>query len=352
MTLRIIRIAATLAGCILLAAGCSRKSDLTPDGTAIRFTAGSLLLRDDTTKSGEIKTGTEFAKGDKFRVWAWHSAVQQHLTFGTDQLVTLQDDGTWNYAPHLYWNWQEGSDYYDFLAVYPDVQDFTHPVPVSPRYDLITNVPYNAAGNQYDLMAAGRRRTEHITTTVPLEFQHLLSAVSVKVKNASGSVDENGDPVSITLKTCGFVNLVTSAPMQIIFNGVELSSTPGTGVRTNSVALGPGIPANTKLDPGNSYPTTVQWDIMIPQDLDTEHIGSVSPYLHIVYTKGTGTEEKEIDLPLKDILDSSTQQAITSWKSGVKYLYEIEIKLGGGILVNVKTTPWEIVEAETPGLMI
>jgi len=352
MTSRIIRIAATLAGCILLSAGCSLKSQLDTDGTAIRFTAGSVLLRDDATKGGELKTGTEFAKGDKFRVWAWHSAVQQHLTFGTDQLVTLQDDGTWDYAPHLFWNWQEGTDYYDFLAVYPGDQGFTHPAPDPNSPTLTANVTYNAVNAQYDLMAAGRRRTEHITTIVPLEFQHMLSAVSVKVKNASGSVDEHGDPLSITLQSCRFVNLVTESTIQISFDGDKLSSSRGASAQNTNSVLGPAIPDNTALAPGSSHPETAEWDIMVPQDLGTEQIGSVAPYLHIVYTKGAEAEENVIDLPLKDIKDSTTKQEITSWKAGVRYQYEIEIKLGGGILVNVRTTPWEIVEAETPGLMI
>ena len=44
--------------------------------------------------------------------------------------------------------------------------------------------------------------------------------------------------------------------------------------------------------------------------------------------------------------------AITSWESGVKYRYILEMRIGVGVVVTVKTTPWDVVEAETPGLMI
>ena len=55
---------------------------------------------------------------------------------------------------------------------------------------------------------------------------------------------------------------------------------------------------------------------------------------------------------MKDILNKVSGAAITQWRAGYKYVYEIELRIGVGIMVKVTTTPWEVIEAETPGLMI
>ncbi len=344
---RIIRIAAALAGTLLLA-GCLARLDPAQDGgRAIGFSAGSTLLRDDATKGIPI-TGTEFPDGSQLHVWAWHNAGSQHLTFGSSTKVHLSG-GVWDYAPHQFWNWREGEDYYDFLAVYPGDRTVTHPVATVSQPQLSATVNYDALTDQYDLMGAGLRRTEKLVTPVPLQFTHLLSAVSLKVKNSSSSVDALNNPFTITFKSCRFVNLVTGAPIIINFDGDALTSGTGIVTRTTSQALG--LTASASLAPGDHYPGTPQWDLMLPQDLETESIGSQPPYLEIVYNDGT----QDVTLPpllLKDIKDSVTKEEITRWEAGVRYQYEIEIKLGGGILVIVNTTPWEVVEAQTPGLMI
>ena len=55
-------------------------------------------------------------------------------------------------------------------------------------------------------------------------------------------------------------------------------------------------------------------------------------------------------ISLKTILDGNSS-AITSWEAGKKYTYHIYIRMGG-IYVNVITTQWDPVSAETPGLQI
>ena len=345
----IIRIAAAAAGALLIVAGCALRLDPEEEagGKAIGFSAGSPLLRDDVTK-GTIIESTSFPDGSQLHVWAWHSAASQHLTFGGTTKVHLSG-GVWDYAPHQFWNWKTGDDYYDFLAVYPGNRNITHQAASVAQPQLNATVNYDALTDQYDLMGAGLRRTEKLTTTVPLEFRHLLSAVSLTVKNSSSSVDALGNPKTITFKSCRFVNLVTGAPVTISFDGNALASQNGIVTRSASAALG--LMASASLTPGSSYPAYTSWDIMLPQDLRTESIGNPPPYLEIVYNDGT----QDVTMPpvyLKDIKDSFTKEEITSWEAGRRYKYEIEIKLGGGILVIVSTTPWEVVEAETPGLMI
>jgi len=348
---RIIRILGSAACCALLLAGCSiRLDDPAPNAGQIGFSAGSALLRNDATKSASLITGTSFPENSQLHVWAWHSAAAQNISFGGTTKVHLSE-GAWDYSPHQFWNWRDGEDYYDFLSIYPGEKTVTPPSASVQQSNLQALVPYNALSDQFDLMAAGLRRTEKITTTVPLQFSHLLSAVGVKIKNASSSVDNNGDPLPITLKSCSFVNLITSSSINVVFDGSSLSSAPGPGAR--NAGLGPQVPAaGVSLNPGSFFPSgSAEWDIMIPQDLRFESLDTTAPSLRIVYNKGDVGDEVEL-IPLKEIKNAVSKEEITSWEAGVQYQYEIEIKLGGGILVIVRTTPWEVIEAETPGLMI
>ena len=344
---RIIRIAAVVCT-LLIWTGCARM--LGPaeetDG-AIRFTAGSPLLRDDATK-GTLKEGTAFSDGDAFLAWAWHSAAGQHLSFGINTPVTLGAGGTWDYDPHQFWNWYTGSDFYDFLAFYPADKSFSHSAATLQTPLLKASVSYDATSDQFDFMAAGLRRTEHSINTVELTFQHMLCAVSLKVKNSESSVNDGGYPLTVTLKSCKFNHIMISGSVDVTFNGNKLE-TMTTGSRNDTPALGPVIPENTGLSPGQSYPTSTQWDILFPQNLNPDE--ALLPTLEIVYNKGD-QEDVEETLNLKDIRNKVTNEPITEWKAGYKYEYEIELRLGVGIMVRVTTTPWEVIEAQTPGLMI
>ena len=344
---RIIRIAA-VACTLLIWTGCSLTLDPAQDGDVIRFTAGSPLLRDDATK-GTLKEGTTFTTGDAFLAWAWHGATNQHFSFGTNQPVTLGSGGTWDYDPHQYWNWRSGSDYYDFLAVYPADSPISHSPPAQgDNTHLKASVAYDATIDQYDLMAAGLRRSDKSTGTVNLNFQHLLSAVNVKVTNSESSVNSVGSPLTITLKSCRFKNLISNASITVTFDGTKLE-TNAPGGRGEDPVLGPTIPANTTLAPGVGYPNSYQWDLMPPQDLNPGE--GLQPTLVIVYNKGDAMDVEE-EVVLKDVLNRNTGVPITQWRAGYKYDYEIELRIGVGIMVRVITTPWEVIEAETPGLMI
>ena len=220
---RIIRIA--VAACALfVCAGCIRKLGPAEDtGGAIRFTAGSPLLRDDATK-GTLKEGSAFTVGDSFVAWAWHNAANHHLSFGSTTPITLGAGGVWDYAPHQYWDWYDGPDYYDFLAIYPSGKDISHTAASHNSPLLRASVDYDATDDQFDLMAAGLRRTDKSITSVDLTFQHLLSAVNVKVTNSEGSVNAGGYPLTVTLVSCKFNNLITSSPITVTFNGTQLET--------------------------------------------------------------------------------------------------------------------------------
>ncbi len=344
---------ATAVGCALLLAGCTLWLDdpVQNTGGSISFSAGSALLLDDAkqTKSGTLKTGTSFSINDAFIAWGWHKGGLQDICFGSTTPITLGAGG-WDYAPHCFWNWHDGDDYYDFLDIYPAGKDITHtaPNPQAQNQFLKATVSYNAISDQFDMMAAGYRRNDQIITEVPLTFEHMLSAVSVEVVNSSNSVNSIGAPLTVTLKSCKFVNLVAASSITVTFNGTSLDVQRAGDVSATPV-LGPSIPDNTALAPGDGYPTTDEWDLMVPQSLNPQN-GDLPPVLRIVYDKGEGDITE--DLTLKDIRNTSTNEAITAWSAGMKYHYQIELRIGVGIVVTVETTPWEIVEAQTPGLMI
>ncbi len=348
---RIIRIAAA-AGALAIWTGCTARLDPAIDSGAICFQAGSDLLRDDATKSDTPKTGTSFTSGDQLAVYGWHNGGNngsgQLLTFGSLQPVTLGTGNVWTYSPLQTWEWDDtGSDFYDFLGLYLGNTSPSFTAPTS--YPLTATIPYNATSAQYDLMAAGVRRqasAQDPSASVPLQFSHLLSAVRVVVKNSEDSKDDSGNPYPFTLKSYQFNNLYTGANVVVGFNNGSLTTTCNPNSRTTGETLGSST--EQSISPGGS--STELWDIMVPQGLSPL---SSCPNLILSYSfqeNGT-TKDRTVPLPLKDIL-TRNNTAIKSWEAGHKYTYEVEIRLGGGIMVSVTTTEWETVQAETPGLMI
>ena len=101
-----------------------------------------------------------------------------------------------------------------------------------------------------------------------------------------------------------------------------------------------------------------EWDLMIPQSLipDGEHIPQL--YLDYEYDQVnpyTGQMEhnhSQFPINLETINVKNSDGCITSWEPGKQYTYEIHIRLGGGITVNVSVTDWQEIFAETPGLTI
>lgn len=352
MQKRIIRIATALAGCILLAAGCIRRSDLGSDGTPIGFSAGSALLRDDATKSGTLRTGTQFAVGDKFAVFGWHNAAGEFIF--DNQPVELKSSGYWEYNPTQAWDWRSGSDFYDFLAVYPFRSSDPLPDAVSsPR--VIVSQSYDTA-DQYDLMMAGVHRTAGENArgrAVHLAFQHLCCAVRVLVYNDSEQKD-------FTLNAYSFLNIPSQAVARVQFiNDVAVpgwteaqrfADTPVGGVSGIAQTLSHGSTA-----PGYTSP----FDLLIPLALN-EELGTGTgrwPKLVLNITKEGSAEAEDVEVDLKDVClldgnDIETQDPILQWERGFVYTYKIHIKVDGGIVVHVKTTEWDVVEAETPGLLI
>lgn len=373
MSLRIIRIAAALAGCVLLLAGCIRRSELTPDpeptaNIPVRFEAGSLLLRNDATKAGNIIDGSIFPQGSALSVLGWHKASSSFITFGTTTPVT-KGVSQWTYSPLQSWDWDsEHDDYYDFLAVYPYKADRTFTTESNVPRTTVSFV-FNSKTEQADLMAAGIRRRfielgpgdEPLTPCRPVDliFDHQLCAVQVEIQNISLEQD-------ITLKSVYFKNLIFSGTLKLVIDNSgfatswsQLSRTSEslfgkTDINTVLYHDGSSSGPSSYICPPNNLQSQEQWDLMIPQSLGQAVGGNPTLYISYSYQQGTDpvVHVDNFPIPLNDILNEQTKERISSWDAGRKYTYDIRIRIGGGVDVNVYTTQWDIVPAETPGLQI
>ena len=334
---RIIRIAAAV--CTLCLAGCAaRLGPADNSDEAIRFTAGSLLLRDDDTKGGVIKT--EFVDNDQFYVYGTKNTSGVFSTVFNGTAVTL--NGTsWDYSPLRFWD--SNASYYDFMAV-------TGPSSISHTNPLTITVGYNSVDTQYDLMAASHTRPASNTSVVDFLFHHMLSAVDVTVYNDSPVLD-------ITLLSYGFRHIFTYGSLTVEAQG----DSPNVSWNPQSDATNTILGSNPEPDASLShvsngissfYPTTAITDLMVPQSLEVHGTAVPSLVLEYQYLDGTDPVTVSSVITLSEIKMFGTDQYITEWVPGTRYHYELHIRMGGGIRIHVTTSPWEVVNAETPGLTI
>lgn len=346
----IIRIAASLAGCILLT-GCVRVGDPDPAvGEAISFDAGSLLLRDDATRATLLEGG-EFAVGQTIDVFGRrHVNEADDIIFnGTE--VQKKSALLWDYTPHRYWYWINETDYYDFLGVYPCdkavVMDIPGNLAVKAFYDI-------TAGDNYDLLMAGYRRSGNAANrlgTVPLGFSHMLSAVRVIVTN--DSKDSN-----FTLDSYAFQHIIVKASAKVTIDALSMPEFSWIDTQRNTTeyrGYTPDVVLYGKNNAGD-HSREGAWDFFVPADLSLTSNGSDSedymPRLNLSYTSGVVHYTESI--LLKDVRcnERADGDPIDTWEAGVKYSYHIHIRLDGGVLVSVITTKWDQIDAETPGLLI
>ena len=350
MLKRIIRIAAAVCTLSFLA-GCTARLDPAEE-QVISFTAGSPLLRDDADT--KATTDSFVSNDDTFAVFGErvssgiHTVVFNGTTVGHtyEKVGDVVTKDFWSYTPLQSWNWTSMSDYYDFVAVSPagvgsTKEDAIGNLSVNTHYDYdnpLGSAP--AGGDKYDILATTYRRSgtdwERRHDKVNLAFSHMGSAVAIRVINNSTSAN-------VTLNYLQFQNLVVSADAK-----VSLDNYGGTILRwanlmpsANSVRrLSPVI----TIAPGNDW--TSEFQIMIPQELTL-----YEPKLLLNYTVGGTTTNPDTELPINGI-ERADETPINSWEIGVKYIYNISMRLDGGLLVTVTTTPWDSVEAETPGILI
>ena len=329
----------------LLTAGCVKTLDSAPGrNEAIRFGAGSSLLLEDGLTRAEIREGASFSNGDAFTVFGTRNSGDSQSTIFNGVEVTKGSFG-WTYPSPKFWYWTSSSDYYDFVAVWPsgkgtEKMDISGNLAVSTHYDIM-------AGDNYDMMAAVNRRRGNVSNpsdTVRMSFSHLGCAVRVVVINNS----ENKD---VTLDSVKFKNLVVCGDAKVSLDLYGQPSLSWINTERN-----PADVFKTEMDMGVPHGTrdSSSFFVMIPQRLD-QAATSVStdenmPRLILKYTP-QGVVQSTANICLKDVTRQDGT-VITSWETGVKYTYYVNMRLDGGALVSIVTTAWDPVDAETPGLLI
>lgn len=181
----------SIAGALLLTA-CADQQSREPqlDTAAIGF-ATSVTRSATGPVSG-------FAAGDGFDVWAqmvMTDAGGSPLTVFTEEPVSTTDGSAWSYVNTKFW---EVADY-TFAAIFPaevNGASVTFGTAGNPVFSIAN---YNATAN-YDLMTASRTVSYRGTASpVQLQFEHLLSRVSIAGRAENGNVTIN----SITLTGVG-----------------------------------------------------------------------------------------------------------------------------------------------------
>lgn len=354
-----------MLGALLLAGGCARMQEpVVPEsaGMAIGFNAGITLISEQGTKS-TLNTNATFSSGQQFRVYGRRLGEGKNTrVFGNTGTLVEWDGTDWNYSPTSYWYWVNQSNYYDFLAVYPDPdgsgqsQRMTDEAGNDIPGNLAVTKSYSLTDN-YDLLMAGTRRSganpETRTDKVPLVFHHMLSAVKVIVTNES-------DARSLTLNSIKFDNLIQRAKAKVTIDatGQPEFSWIDTQRKSDEVVVYTNS-SDPDLTTSDRTYDPAAYDLFIPADLTVAIDGSLNPtpdklpHLIINFTPD-GDSPIERAIPLTDIQKSrfATDDPLLEWEPGRKYTYNINIRLDGGVLITVITTEWEPVAAETPGLLI
>ena len=345
MFLRIHHIVLAFAAIALLAGGCSDPRVLDTDRTDIRFGASTVQLEEGTKSVTSLDHRTTFTQGESISVYGWHNNEAAQIF--TNERVTLTAQG-WTYNPKQRWSWGD-NDWYDFLAVPSTVSGVTSTAPSSSS-PFSLSVHYDPRVSQQDLLMAGTRRRvtdENPSDIVQLDFQHILCAVKVIFYRDPGSQ-------KFVITSFGFDDLIVSADIVGYWDefAKKFTSRPENAERTHQKQFG-----EDRIDPWHTPALFVDiydpgfYDLLIPQNLESDD----SPSLVVKFRDDVDPDYNEYTpdpIPLKDIVIKGTDTPITRWEPGHVYVYEVHILLNGGVLVNVITTKWEDVLAQTPGLMI
>lgn len=353
MASRIIHISIIVAAALFILEGCLHTIDeLKPDSKIISFEAGPLMLIEEDATKAILKEGTEFAVNDVISVYGRHHSTSVDDNIFTGVSVTKGASG-WTYSPTQSWAWESGSDYYDFIAVYPTTASSSR---MSIPGNIAVKTDYSLASDNYDLLCSAVRRggnESNRNRIVPFSFQHMLSAVKVVIINDSDDTDFTVDEIS-------FKNLVINGSLKATINAIGSPEYLWIDIERSSSLVRSWAPGVTLYGNNNvgahSYEKSSPFDMMIPGSLTITTNGSDNddyrPQLIVKFTPTTsGIQHTPPPIILKDI-ERNDHTTITSWSPATKYAYYITIRADGGVLVNVTTTEWNTINAETPGLLI
>lgn len=316
------------------------------------------MLDDAITKGGAIKEGTTFEIDDAFTVYGRRRGNLGETMVFDGKTVTKKSLG-WTYSPLQSWLWESEGDQYDFVAVYPAEEGTVRmEIPGNLAVQTSYNIERTPTPDNYDLMAATYRRLGSVSdpcAPVNLSFSHMTSAVGVVIIN-------NSTETAVTITQIEFQNLTVCGDAKVTLDnlGSPLLSWINTErntnlVRTTTYSPNLSIAAGSRYALDNDHPNVAkEYDLMIPQRLDQAAAAGSGddnmPKLHLTYKIGSGSTNTATII-LKDV-PKADSSLLTTWVLGNKYTYFVSMRLDGGLLVEITTTAWENVEAQTPGILI
>lgn len=296
------KLALSIAGALLLTA-CADKQGEEPqaDTSAIGF-ATSVTRSATGPVSG-------FAAGDGFDVWAQMVMTDAGgapltgtpLTVFTEEPVSTTDGSAWSYVNTKFW---EVADY-TFAAIFPaevNGASVTFGTAGNPVFSIAN---YNATAN-YDLMTASQTVYYRGTASpVQLQFDHLLSRVSIAGRAENGNVTIN----SITL------------------TGVSESGSYDSSAGWSGLATGSGFTAsNIRLTGATT--DVIGNRLMIPQPVSGMEVA-------VTYTPegASAALSATYELPATEL--------ISRWEPGRSYRYTFVV-YGNQIIFDKPTvTAWD-----------
>lgn len=231
------------------------------------------------TGTGEIQFANDVTAKDLYGAFKADGASydiylsKDGKTFGGKSTTTTYADNEWSYSPDLYWPNGSTKYYFRALASY----DGTKMKPTTTKVSQGSDIVWATSG---DAAIAPR------TGAVPLNFNHVMSKVTVKLATTEGA-----DAVDLDGATWTISPVATSATVDV-----------ATGSITPDEATGK-VSSNT---------------IVVPQTIGNDVI------LKITLKDGTS-----YNLQLNNCLDAGSKESsnvIFEWKSGESYTYNILLK--------------------------
>lgn len=259
-------------------------TDVTAKGTGI------IKFDPDNTTKGTIADALKTGGMDIYK----NSAVQDFTDVSTT--VTWDNvNGSWNYAPTIYWAGQGDASY--FRALSPSGAGTA----MEQGKDVLWGYAADDAGSAYRAKV-GTGEEQKITPRtghVPLLFEHAMTKVTIKLStaaDAAAKVDFDGATLALTwLNTEGTLSMVygTITPATLTENAyTKAHAATGSAIYTLTITNG---------------------EIFIPQ--------TISDDARLILTLKDGTT---YSLQLNLCKDNS-KNTIGTWVSGKHYIYDITV---------------------------
>lgn len=316
--------------CALFVAACDNSSS---DNPHIELKDMPITIGSSVSVS---RANIDDLQDDGFGVWAFiTNSEQDNYPYMVNRLVK-NEDGEWVYSPTKYWL---NDTQFSFVATYPYDEDgdaFTVNASTS-AVELTLNV--SDTPSKYDYLVA----KEDINTSDPnfdptdavqLQFQHLLSNVSLKVWREG--VKHENDQMRVrkvtlsNIRKAGTYSSVTDTwettddKLKMEYINVNVSDIDN---------IGAAIKTNNSLTFGGVASTPFNEELLIPQTIDASNAISLKIDYELKRQNAADWERAELETILPTI----------TWEKGQKYTYNVVLSSVTDITfyyIQTKVDPW------------